>query len=65
MAKNKNEYRVPNYVGANSRAALIQAMLNNNLKDKKEYDYYFFEKDGNNYFAWYYKSVKPANAEVF
>ena len=64
MAKQKNEFRVKVFIKAPTPEQLIQAQINNNMKDKKEYDYTDIQRHGNMWFAFYYKNLRPANADV-
>ena len=58
MAKQKNVFRVKVPIKATDPEKLTTAMIANNMKDDKEYDYTDIQRIGNIWIAWFYKSLK-------
>ena len=65
-----NSLRVPHFLTAGSRDALQREMLNNNLKNGREYTYFDISFDGSKWTAWFYRVaeirevLKPAKGKV-
>jgi hypothetical protein len=55
----KNILRIPHYLIANTKDELIRLMLKNNVDNDKEYGYFDIQKEGSQWVAWYYDSIKP------
>lgn len=61
MAFVGNAFNIPHFISAQSPQALRVKLLENNLRDKMEYQYFSIGFDGKNWVAWFYKeaSEKP------
>ena len=49
---------IPHFITAKTKPALMQAMLNNNIKHGKKFNYFDLQKDGREWLAWYYDDLK-------
>ena len=56
----KNIFRVPHFLKADTDIGIIREMVNNNVKQDKEFDYYLIEKIGTKWYAWYYDTLKTS-----
>lgn len=61
MAQPGNSFNIPHFISAGSPEGLRRKLLENNLVNGTEYQYYSIVFDGNSWFAWYYReaSEKP------
>jgi hypothetical protein len=53
MAFVGNSFRIPNYITARSLLGLRRLMLQNNLRNGKEYSYFDIQFVGGAWVAWY------------
>lgn len=59
MASVGNQFRIPQFLEAPTRQALVGVMLANNLAHGIEFDYFGIQKDGRRWVAWYRFPVDP------
>lgn len=61
-----NSLRVPIFLTAPTRDELVRLMLQNNLKNGKEYRYFDISFDGSSWVAWFYSiiEIKPMAKKV-
>jgi hypothetical protein len=61
MAETGNSFRIPHYISSESLEGLRAKMLENNLKDKQQHNYYQILHDGSQYVAFFYKIAVEEN----
>jgi hypothetical protein len=57
-----DSFNIPHFISSESLEGLRAKMLENNLKDKVQYNYYSIIFDGSNYVAFYYRIAKELSA---
>jgi len=60
----KNIFRIPLFLTARTPQELSEVMLQNNIKWKREFDYFQILQTSAGWMAWYYNSVEVKNGEV-
>jgi hypothetical protein len=58
MALVGNSFNIPHFITALSPEGLRRKLLDNNLKNGTEFNYYQIIFDGKNWVAWYYKEAQ-------
>ena len=62
MVESGNVFRIPHFLIAGSREALLREMLRNNLKDGKQYQYFDISFDGSKWTVWFYRVLETKAA---